>query len=233
MWITPRNTRRRDPNVAESETKAKEEVRAKEAEQRARRGASETTTSNARAVKLEGHGASGHTSTCQLARVDLYARLGLSPSSSQAEIRQAYRALILVRHPDRAGHDAAQLAEVAARGQASAEELNEAWEVLSHEDKRRDYDAARAAHLAASRASVNAFAVSLSLDLFEPHFAPLKEQAGSEGGEDEDEPAYYTHPCRCSSQFRISRGQLEDGVEVVTCEGCSERCRVEYDVVEE
>ncbi|GJN91387.1 hypothetical protein Rhopal_004408-T1 [Rhodotorula paludigena] len=220
MWITLRNTRRRDPNVAESETKAKEEVRAKEAEQRARRGASETTTSNARAVKLDGHGASGHTSTCQLARVDLYARLGLSPSSSQAEIRQAYRALIL-------------LAEVAARGQASAEELNEAWEVLSHEDKRRDYDAARAAHLAASRASSNAFAVSLSLDLFEPHYATLEDQEGSEGGEDEDEPAYYTHPCRCSSQFRISREQLENGVEVVTCEGCSERCRVEYDVVEE
>lgn len=27
--------------------------------------------------------------------------------------------------------------------------------------------------------------------------------------------------------------ELEEGVEVVGCEGCSERCRVEYEVLEE
>jgi hypothetical protein len=29
----------------------------------------------------------------------------------------------------------------------------------------------------------------------------------------------------------ITEGQLERGVEVVQCDGCSERCRVEYEVV--
>jgi len=97
-----------------------------------------------------------------------------------------------------------------------------------------------AAAVAAGRATAHAFAVSLSLDLFDPHYDPrASAPAAASGGasrsesEQEDEPAYYTHPCRCSSQFRVTREQLEEGVEVVTCEGCSERCRVEYDVVEE
>ncbi|KPV71734.1 uncharacterized protein RHOBADRAFT_47438 [Rhodotorula graminis WP1] len=119
-------------------------------------------------------------------------------------------------------------------------QLNEAYEVLSDEQSRSSYDAARAAALAAGRATAHAFAVSLSLDLFDPHYhAPAAAATSSpasrddDDDQDDDEPAYYTHPCRCSSQFRITREQLEEGVEVVTCEGCSERCRVEYDVVEE
>lgn len=80
--------------------------------------------------------------------------------------------------------------------------------------------------LAANRAASNAYAIALSLDVFEPHYTPSP-------ADDDGEPAYYTHPCRCSSQFVVTREQLEDGVEVVGCEGCSERCRVEYDVVEE
>lgn len=79
-----------------------------------------------------------------------------------------------------------------------------------------------------ARGTSHAFAVSYSLDAFEAHY-----DAEEATGADEDDPAYYTHPCRCSSEFRISREQLEDGVEVVTCDGCSERCRVEYEVVEE
>ncbi|GAA5912812.1 hypothetical protein JCM8208_006434 [Rhodotorula glutinis] len=172
-----------------------------------------------------------------LARVDLYARLGLSPSSSSTDIRQAYRALILQHHPDRAGRSQDARDGNAAAG-ATAEQLNEAYEVLSDEATRSSYDAARAAALAAGRATAHAFAVSLSLDLFDPHYlapaaAAASHTASCDGDEDEDEPAYYTHPCRCSSQFRVTREQLEEGVEVVTCEGCSERCRVEYDVVEE
>lgn len=49
----------------------------------------------------------------------------------------------------------------------------------------------------------------------------------------EPEPLYYTHPCRCSSQFTITRADLEEGVEVVGCEGCGEWVRVGYEVVSE
>lgn len=47
------------------------------------------------------------------------------------------------------------------------------------------------------------------------------------------DPSFYSHPCRCSGTFTITTAQLEAGEEVVQCDGCSERCRVEYDVIEE
>lgn len=136
-----------------------------------------------------------------------------------------------------------------------AHELNEAWEVLGDEEARSRYDAARRgesgyadaacaclsdcpaltpdsepAWIVAQRATAQSFAVSHSLDAFEAHY---QDHPTSERPELLDEPAFYTHPCRCSSEFRISREQLEAGVEIVTCDGCSERCRVEYEVVEE
>jgi len=82
----------------------------------------------------------------------------------------------------------------------------------------------RAAHLAnVKQASSSAFAHSISLDLFTAHSTPTME----------GDVEYWTYPCRCSSQFRVTLEELEKGVEVVGCEGCSERCRVEYEVVEE
>ncbi|GAA5859866.1 hypothetical protein JCM8547_004363 [Rhodosporidiobolus lusitaniae] len=167
-----------------------------------------------------------------LAHLDLYAALLLSssPRPTAHEVKQAYRALILRHHPDRMG-----ASELQGEGEGTrAEEVNRAWEVLGDEEKRGEYDRARAAYLAATRAARNssAYAVSLSLDIFEPHYPPSSPSLSSPSPPD-DEPAYYTHPCRCSSQFRITREELESGVEVVGCEGCSERCRVEYEVVVE
>lgn len=52
-------------------------------------------------------------------------------------------------------------------------------------------------------------------------------------GDADNEPIYYTHPCRCSSQFVITLEDLEEGVEVVGCEGCGEWVRVGYEVLEE
>lgn len=86
------------------------------------------------------------------------------------------------------------------------------------------------AWIVAQRATAQSFAVSHSLDAFEAHY---QDRPTSERPELLDEPAYYTHPCRCSSEFRITREELEAGVEIITCDGCSERCRVEYEVVEE
>lgn len=67
------------------------------------------------------------------------------------------------------------------------------------------------------------FALSVDLGQFTPHKLP--------GSEDPD-PDFYTFECRCSGVYVIIREQLETGVEVIECDGCSERCRVEYDVEE-
>lgn len=72
------------------------------------------------------------------------------------------------------------------------------------------------------------YALSLDLSLFTPHFS-----ISAEPSQDIDQdPSYYTHLCRCSGTFVISMEQLEEGMEVVQCDGCSERCRVEYEVLE-
>lgn len=46
-------------------------------------------------------------------------------------------------------------------------------------------------------------------------------------------PTHYTHPCRCSGTFKITTDQLERGEELIQCDGCSERCRVEYEVLDD
>lgn len=81
------------------------------------------------------------------AQPDLYERLGVSPTSSQAEIKSAYRALAQQLHPD---HNPGSTDQAAARFRA----VTEAYEVLRDRGRRAHYDEQRAA--AARPASANA-----------------------------------------------------------------------------
>lgn len=81
----------------------------------------------------------------------------------------------------------------------------------------------------------------ISLEDFTPHSLPRETENGgdqgpngaSESHDDFEEASYYTHPCRCSGEFVITHMDLEEGVEIVGCEGCGEWVRVGYEVVEE
>ena len=59
-----------------------------------------------------------------------YARLGVAHDASTEQIRQAYRALARVHHPDRLGSSTS----------AEMLEINEAWRILSDPILRRAYD---------------------------------------------------------------------------------------------
>jgi hypothetical protein len=73
----------------------------------------------------------------------------------------------------------------------------------------------------------------ISLELFTPHFSPSSPASLIQDEADPDpEPEFYTYPCRCSALFRITSEQLEQGVNVVGCEGCGEWIKVGYEVVE-
>src|SRR3990170_168856 len=63
---------------------------------------------------------------------DYYATLGVTKSSSEKEIKQAFRKLARKHHPDVNPGDRA--------AEAKFKEINEAHEVLSDPDKRRKYD---------------------------------------------------------------------------------------------
>ncbi|GAA5935126.1 uncharacterized protein JCM15063_003156 [Sporobolomyces koalae] len=173
-------------------------------------------------------------------RIDLYRYLGAAPASTSFELKRAWHALLLDLHPDRQHASAPETSRSRIDGEQrpGASEINLAWEVLGDPARRAEYDQLRHIHLASQRGTHStSFAHSVSLDLFTPHYASAQtgERAAESEVDDPDErdedPIYYTYPCRCSSQYRITIEELEQGVQVIGCEGCSERCQVEYEEV--
>lgn len=72
---------------------------------------------------------------------DYYAIIGASKDSDQETIKQSYRKLAREYHPDRVANLGQEFKELAAR---KMESINEAYQVLSDADKRREYDRALA-----------------------------------------------------------------------------------------
>lgn len=70
---------------------------------------------------------------------DLYEVLGISPSASDSEIKQAYRHRSLETHPDRFPVDSPEQANATSQFQ----DVNNAYYVLSDAGRRRDYDSKR------------------------------------------------------------------------------------------
>lgn len=71
---------------------------------------------------------------------DHYETLGVAPAADQRTVREAYLARMRAVHPDRAPDDP--------RAGHTARQLNAAYEVLSDPERRRRYDAMRAARQA-------------------------------------------------------------------------------------
>ncbi|HUL79730.1 MAG TPA: DnaJ domain-containing protein [Vicinamibacteria bacterium] len=69
---------------------------------------------------------------------DYYQLLGVPPSASVPEIRQAYLRLARERHPDRFS-DAAEKQ----RAQVALQDITTAFNTLVHPDRRREYDGSR------------------------------------------------------------------------------------------
>lgn len=86
----------------------------------------------------------------------------------------------------------------------------------------------------------------ISLSAFTPHYrqpgrdqghsgdrttADATDEEAEEQEAESEEPVYYSHACRCSSEFIITYQDLLDGVDVVGCGGCGEWVRVGYEAV--
>jgi curved DNA-binding protein CbpA len=67
-----------------------------------------------------------------LATRDYYSTLGLRPDSSAEEIKKVYRKLAMQYHPDRTGGNP--------ESEEHLKEINEAYQILGDEEKRRRYD---------------------------------------------------------------------------------------------
>lgn len=65
----------------------------------------------------------------------LYARLGVTPSASAADIRSAYLKLARIHHPDFHNNDAARQSN-----EREMQSINEAWAILGDPERRRAHD---------------------------------------------------------------------------------------------
>jgi molecular chaperone DnaJ len=74
-------------------------------------------------------------STKDFLEKDYYKALGVAKDAKQAEIKKAYRALARELHPDKNPGDA--------KAESRFKEVSEAYDVLSDESRRREYDEAR------------------------------------------------------------------------------------------
>lgn len=67
-----------------------------------------------------------------------YSKLGIDPSSSKAEIKKAYRTLSMKYHPDKNNNTD--------ESKQKFQEINEAYETLSDDEKRKQYDNPMSGH---------------------------------------------------------------------------------------
>lgn len=67
-----------------------------------------------------------------MSKADYYDTLGVNSQASGSEIKKAYRRLAMKYHPDRTGGDKT--------GEEKFKQVNEAYEILSNEEKRESYD---------------------------------------------------------------------------------------------
>ena len=67
-----------------------------------------------------------------------YSKLGIDPSSSKAEIKKAYRTLSMKHHPDKNNNTD--------DSKKKFQEINEAYETLSDDEKRKQYDNPMSGH---------------------------------------------------------------------------------------
>lgn len=145
----------------------------------------------------------------QLEMADLYAVLGAEAHQSHAELKALYVELARQLHPDkRAQEPAGSGTGSVGDGGAAFLRVQEAWEVLRDEAKRRDYDAK-------VRAENGAPAAAAEVDL---------DDLGFRDG-------VFTHKCRCGDEIRVTEANLDDGCDVFECPSCSLKIRVLFEKV--
>jgi diphthamide biosynthesis protein 4 len=128
--------------------------------------------------------------------MDAYDALEIDSTVPQSKIKAAYHRLSLIFHPDKCTDKSdANLTRFL--------RIQEAWEAIGTEEKRREYDESSA------RAHVNV-----------SHAEPILLEEMEECV-DEDGKTMYSKSCRCGDEYNITMQDIADGYNTVQCNGCS------------
>ena len=159
-----------------------------------------------------------------------YEILGVPSTSTPEELRRSYKRAALRLHPDRAHMAARSAAEDGAKrapSTATFRELQACWALVGTSDARARYDAEEAARVEAVK---RRSAYNIEIDLDEMEFVGPSAEAGGGGAGGTSGEGYFAHPCRCGSRFDVKESELEAGIELLQCDGCSQIARVLYEV---
>ncbi|OQS05906.1 hypothetical protein THRCLA_20501 [Thraustotheca clavata] len=129
-----------------------------------------------------------------------YEVLGVASNCSQAEIKQAYHAAILASHPDK---------QRSSDMTSQFQDVHAAYQALRQVDTRRAYDL-----LLQENKLKQEVRISDEIDLDDMTYIENEET--------------YSYSCRCGDSYNITVDELEEGMDVVPCDGCSLNIRVVY-----
>mmetsp|Transcript_27846 Transcript_27846/g.45989 ORF Transcript_27846/g.45989 Transcript_27846/m.45989 type:complete len:140 (+) Transcript_27846:338-757(+) len=135
--------------------------------------------------------------------MSFYAALGVKNDASTTEIRRAYQQLALTCHPDKV-----------LGKEDMFERIKGAYEVLSDESKRREYDQVlEGEHRIVIWQEVTVDALQA---------CNSKSVETDEG----DETVSYHFPCRCGEDYEVLQSEIDEGFEEFPCTGCSNYIKV-------
>eukprot|EP00188_Purpureofilum_apyrenoidigerum_P003490 Plantae.Rhodophyta-Purpureofilum_apyrenoidigerum.ctg36803.p1 GENE.Plantae.Rhodophyta-Purpureofilum_apyrenoidigerum.ctg36803~~Plantae.Rhodophyta-Purpureofilum_apyrenoidigerum.ctg36803.p1 ORF type:complete len:151 (-),score=25.86 Plantae.Rhodophyta-Purpureofilum_apyrenoidigerum.ctg36803:165-617(-) len=120
-----------------------------------------------------------------------YDVLGVAMDVDDAAIRQAYRRLSLVHHPDRTG----------SKDSTAFQKLSRAYEVLSDPELRLQYD--------------------LIVGQLQGYIIHDEAGLAAMDPDEPDTRTEWTLDCRCGGQFRITKKQICLGIRLACCDTCS------------
>ncbi|KAE8905619.1 hypothetical protein PF005_g4518 [Phytophthora fragariae] len=152
-----------------------------------------------------------------MATPSCYEVLGLAATCSADDVRRAYHQAARRCHPDKRSSDPIK------EDEQQFLRVQEAYETLRNAELRRQYDAKLQQSELVRKREQEVVVVSDDVPL-----ADMQREVLPGEGSDEDE-VFFTHQCRCGDVYEITEDELQDGVDVVPCTGCSLHIRVLQD----
>lgn len=162
-----------------------------------------------------------------------YQVLGVAPSCSSDELRRAYHRAARRSHPDKANAPPIDVisnnssiinsnsGELWQENDEDGEFLRvqQAYEVLRDVEQRAAYDKELARKAAQLDREQQGVVVSDEVSIESMKREELEEDDG-------EQVVVFSHACRCGDAFEVTQEELDDGVRIVPCCGCSQHIRV-------